>query len=173
APPDTRLQPRPASDGALFTPVTRVSPDEGLANLDVGGNRTGGFEAWGATLEPFTLAHADRVTGVRASDITRAARWYARPPFAGSCLIWGMGITQHTNAIHNAHGVLNLALVAGQMRFPGSGISPLRGQNNVQGCGDAGCIPTNLPGYQKYDPETLAKFDARWGVRPPGRPRRV
>ena len=57
--------------------------------------------------------------------------------------------------------------------LPGSGISPLRGQNNVQGCGDAGCIPTNLPGYQKYDPETLAKFEARWGVRPPGRPGRV
>src|SRR5439155_621083 len=124
-------------------------------------------------LEPFTLAHAERVTDVRASDITRAARWYARPPFAGSCLIWGMGITQHTNGIHNAHAVLNLALVAGQMGFPGSGISPLRGQNNVQGCGDAGCIPTNLPGYQKYDPETLAKFEARWGVRPPGRPGRV
>src|SRR2546430_8604129 len=84
-----------------------------------------------------------------------------------------MGITQHTNGIHNAHAVLNLALVAGQMGFPGSGISPLRGQNNVQGCGDAGCIPTNLPGYQKYDPETLAKFEARWGVRPPGRPGRV
>src|SRR6266571_1785867 len=69
--------------------------------------------------------------------------------------------------------LLNLSLVAGQMGFPGSGISPLRGQNNVQGCGDAGCIPTNLPGYQKYDPETLAKFEARWGVRPPGRPGRV
>src|SRR5438128_5621809 len=170
---DLWLQQRPGTDVALFNAMARVILDEGLANLDFVGNRTEGFEAWRASLEPFTLAHAERVTGVRASDITRAARWYARPPFAGSCLIWGMGITQHTNGIHNAHAVLNLALVAGQMGFPGSGISPLRGQNNVQGCGDAGCIPTNLPGYQKYDPETLAKFEARWGVRPPGRPGRV
>ena len=170
---DLWLQQRPGTDVALFNAMARVILDEGLANLDFVGNRTEGFEAWRASLEPFTLAHAERVTDVRASDITRAARWYARPPFAGSCLIWGMGITQHTNGIHNAHALLNLSLVAGQMGFPGSGISPLRGQNNVQGCGDAGCIPTNLPGYQKYDPETLAKFEARWGVRPPGRPGRV
>src|SRR5439155_540152 len=63
--------------------------------------------------------------------------------------------------------------VAGQMGFPGSGISPLRGQNNVQGCGDAGCIPTNLPGYQHYIPETLAKFESAWGTKPPARPGRV
>jgi predicted molibdopterin-dependent oxidoreductase YjgC len=84
-----------------------------------------------------------------------------------------MGITQHINGIHNAHALLNLSLVAGQLGRPGSGISPLRGQNNVQGCGDAGCIPTNLPGYQHYVPETLARFEEAWGVRPPGRTGRV
>src|SRR5207237_2528021 len=155
------------ADVALFNAMARVILDEGLANLDFVGNRTEGFEAWRATLEPFTLAHAEGATGVRASDIARAARWYARPPFAGSCLIWGMGITQHTNGIHNAHAVLNLALVAGQMGFPGSGISPLRGQNNVQGCGDAGCIPTNLPGYQDYSAPSLDKFERAWSIRPP------
>src|SRR5213594_494146 len=170
---DLWLQQRPGTDVALFNAMARVILDDGLANLDFVRTRTEGFEAWRASLEPFTLAHAEGVTGVRASDIARAARWYARPPFAGSCLIWGMGITQHTNGIHNAHAVLNLSLVAGQMGFPGSGISPLRGQNNVQGCGDAGCIPTNLPGYQQYDPATLAKFETRWGVRPPARPGRV
>jgi len=81
-----------------------------------------------------------------------------------------MGITQHVNGIHNAHALLNLSLVTGQLGFSGSGISPLRGQNNVQGCGDAGCIPTNLPGYQNYVPETLAKFESAWGVRPPSAP---
>src|SRR5213594_3597998 len=170
---DLWLQPRPGTDVALFNAMARVILDEDLANLDFVRTRTAGFEDWRASLRPFSLEYAERLTGVPASDIAQAARWYARPPFAGSCLIWGMGITQHTNGIHNAHAVLNLALVAGQMGFPGSGISPLRGQNNVQGCGDAGCIPTNLPGYQKYDPETLAKFEARWGVRPPGRPGRV
>jgi predicted molibdopterin-dependent oxidoreductase YjgC len=84
-----------------------------------------------------------------------------------------MGVTQHVNGIHNAHALLNLALVTGQLGFPGSGISPLRGQNNVQGCGDAGCIPTNLPGYQMYDPQTLTRFESAWGVRPPNRAGRV
>ena len=60
--------------------------------------------------------------------------------------------------------------MAGQLGVPGSGISPLRGQNNVQGCGDAGCIPTNLPGYQHYEPATLAKFERAWGAAPPRRP---
>ena len=111
-----------------------------------------------------------------AEDLKRAARMYARPPFpsryvgemmvrayAGSCLIWGMGITQHTNGTPNAHGLLNLALVTGQLGRPGSGVSPLRGQNNVQGCGDAGCLPDNMPGYQGYRQEVMAKFEAAWG----------
>jgi len=183
---DLWLQPRPGTDVALFNAMARVILDEDLANLAFVRTRTAGFEDWRASLRPFTLEYAERMTDVPASDIAQAARWYARPPRlgdpgdgprstppAGSCLIWGMGITQHTNGIHNAHALLNLSLVAGQMGFPGSGISPLRGQNNVQGCGDAGCIPTNLPGYQTYDPDTLAKFAAGWGVRPPGTTGRV
>jgi predicted molibdopterin-dependent oxidoreductase YjgC len=81
-----------------------------------------------------------------------------------------MGITQHINGTANAHAVLNLSLAAGQMGFPGSGISPLRGQNNVQGCGDAGCIPTNLPGYAGYGAGDLDRFERAWGVRPPDAP---
>jgi formate dehydrogenase alpha subunit len=174
---------RPGTDVALFNAMARVILDEGLANHEFIRTRTEGFEAWAASLEPFTLAHAAEVTGVPADDIRQAARWYARPdlsreggyaplrtpPVGGSCLVWGMGITQHVNGIHNAHALLNLSLVTGQLGFPGSGISPLRGQNNVQGCGDAGCIPTNLPGYQKYDPATLERFERAWGVRPPDR----
>jgi predicted molibdopterin-dependent oxidoreductase YjgC len=80
-----------------------------------------------------------------------------------------MGITQHTNGTANAHALLNLALAAGQMGFAGSGISPLRGQNNVQGCGDAGAVPTNLPGYADYSPASLSRFERAWGVRPPGK----
>ena len=170
---DLWLQQRPGTDVALFNAMARVILDEGLANGQFIGERTEGFHAWRASLEVYTLPFAERVTGVPARDIAQAARWYARPPFSGSCLVWGMGITQHVNGIHNAHALLNLALVTGQLGFPGSGISPLRGQNNVQGCGDAGCIPTNLPGYQMYDPQTLARFEAAWGVRPPARTGRV
>jgi formate dehydrogenase alpha subunit len=170
---DLWIHQRPGTDVALFNAMARVVIDEGLADEAFVRDRTVGFEAWRGSLERFTLAEAARVTGVPAEDIARAARWYARPSFSASCLIWGMGITQHVNGIHNVHALLNLALVAGQMGRPGSGISPLRGQNNVQGCGDAGCIPTNLPGYQHYVPETLARFEAAWGVRPPGRTGRV
>jgi predicted molibdopterin-dependent oxidoreductase YjgC len=170
---DLWIQQRPGTDVALFNAMARVILDEGLANERFIRDRTEGFHAWRASLETFTLEYAERVTGVPAADIAQAARWYARPPFAGSCLVWGMGITQHVNGIHNAHALLNLALVTGQLGFPGSGISPLRGQNNVQGCGDAGCIPTNLPGYQMYDPQTLTRFEAAWGVRPPNRAGRV
>src|SRR6267143_1120936 len=170
---DLWLQPLPGTDAALFNAMARLILDEGLANLEFVGARTEGFEAWRESLADATLERAAALTGLPAPDIARAARWYARPPWGGSCLIWGMGITQHVNGIHNAHALLNLSLVTGQLGQPGSGISPLRGQNNVQGCGDAGCIPTNLPGYQMYVPETLARFEAAWGVRPPGRTGRV
>src|SRR5262245_26664709 len=178
---DLWIQHRPGTDTLLFNAMARVLLDEGLANEAFIAARTENFEAWRASLKDATLEHAAAVTGVPADAIARAARWYARPelfrkeghatlstPPAGPCLIWGMGITQHVNGIHNAHALLNLSLVTGQLGFPGSGISPLRGQNNVQGCGDAGCIPTNLPGYQSYDASTLARFEQRWGVRPPG-----
>jgi formate dehydrogenase alpha subunit len=183
---DLWIQPRPGTDVMLFNAMARVILDEGLANEAFIRERTEGFEAWRDSLVDATLERAAALTGVPAEDIAQAARWYARPqrrvgaspaPFgtapAGSCLVWGMGITQHVNGIHNAHALLNLSLVTGQLGFPGSGISPLRGQNNVQGCGDAGCIPTNLPGYQHFVPETLARFEARWGVRPPAEPGKV
>src|SRR5262249_26313331 len=167
---DLWIQNGPGTDVALFNAMARVILDEGLADLEFVRTRTENFEAWRASLAEFDLDRAAAVTGVPARDIAQAARWYARPPFAGSCLVWGMGITQHVNGIHNAHALLNLSLVSGQLGFPGSGISPLRGQNNVQGCGDAGCIPTNLPGYLLYAPEPLAAFEAAWGTRPPSQP---
>jgi formate dehydrogenase alpha subunit len=164
------LRQRPGTDVALFNAMARVILTEDLWDRAFVADRTEGFEAWRAAVEPYTPEVAERLTGVPAADLVQAARWYARPPFAGSCLIWGMGITQHVNGTANAHALLNLALLTGQLGRPGSGVSPLRGQNNVQGCGDAGCIPTNLPGYGSYAPETLDRFERAWGVRPPGAP---
>jgi formate dehydrogenase alpha subunit len=167
---DIWIRQRPGTDVALFSALARVIVDEGLWDQAFVRDRTENFEAWRAAVEPYTPEAAERITGVPADDIVQAARWYARPPFSGSCLIWGMGVTQHTNGTANAHALLNLSLVTGQLGRPGAGISPLRGQNNVQGCGDAGCIPTNLPGYQNYGPESLAKFERAWGTRPPAEP---
>jgi formate dehydrogenase alpha subunit len=170
---DLWLQQRPGTDTMLFNAMARVVVEQGLVAETFVRTRTEGFDAWRESLASCTLERAERLTGVPARDIVQAARWYARPAFSGSCLIWGMGVTQHTNGIHNAHALLNLSLVVGQMGFPGSGISPLRGQNNVQGCGDAGCIPTNLPGYQLYVPDALARFEQAWGIRPPSGTGRV
>jgi predicted molibdopterin-dependent oxidoreductase YjgC len=160
------LRPRPGTDVALLNAMAKAVLDEGLADEDFVRDRTEGFEEWRQIVEKYDLAYAEGITGVPADDIAKAARIYASPPFSGSCLIWGMGITQHTNGTPNAHGLLNLALVAGQLGSPGSGISPLRGQNNVQGCGDAGCLPDAYPGYQTIGPETVAKFEKAWSNHP-------
>src|SRR5258707_2134882 len=167
---DLWIRQNPGTDVALFNAMARVILDEGLDDREFVRARTENFEDWVRALEPYTLDYAETVPGVAREDIAQAARWYARPPFAGSCLIWGMGITQHINGTANAHAVLNLSLVAGQMGFAGSGISPLRGQNNVQGAGDAGCVPTNLPGYAGYGAADLDRFERGWGARPPAEP---
>jgi formate dehydrogenase alpha subunit len=163
---DIWMRPRPGTDVALLNAMAKVILDENLADDEFIRDRTEGYEDWRSVVGGYDLAHAEKITGVPAGDIAAAARTYASPPFSGSCLIWGMGITQHTNGTANAHGLVNLALVAGQLGKPGSGISPLRGQNNVQGCGDAGCVPDSLPGYQNIASDALPKFEAAWGDHP-------
>jgi formate dehydrogenase alpha subunit len=177
------LRPNPGTDVALFNGLAKAIIDEGLADTEFVNGRTQGFEAWAESLNDYTPERVEEVTGVPAADIRGAARLYARPPkpladqptsrpadqpYGGSCLIWGMGVTQHTCGTDNAHALLNLALVAGQLGQPGNGVSPLRGQNNVQGCGDAGCIPDNLPGYLGLGDANRAKFEQAWGAPLPG-----
>jgi formate dehydrogenase alpha subunit len=157
------LRPRPGTDVALFNGLAYVLLDEGLADMPFIRERTEGFEAWSEAVKAYPPALTSEITGVAEADIVAAARVFARPPFSGSCMIWGMGVSQHSNGTANAHGVINLALAAGMAGKPGMGISPLRGQNNVQGCGDAGCIPDNLPGYQGLSVQNRAKFRAAWG----------
>ena len=163
---DLWLRPRPGTDVALLNAMARVVLDEGLWDRGFVEQRTEDFDGWRKVVDSYTLDRAEKVTGVPASDISAAAHMYASPPFSGSCLIWGMGITQHTNGTANAHCLLNLALVSGQLGKPGSGISPLRGQNNVQGCGDAGCLPNAFPGYQVVSESSVAKFRSAWGNHP-------
>jgi formate dehydrogenase alpha subunit len=162
---DVWIQQRPGTDVALFNGLAHIILKEGWWQPDFVAERTEGFEAWREVVERYTPELASSLTGVPVADLYRAAEYYARPAFGGSCLIWGMGITQHTNGTANAYSVLNLALVSGQLGKPASGISPLRGQNNVQGCGDAGCVPTNLPGYQRFDDDLQrGRFEQAWGV---------
>jgi len=160
---DLWLRPRPGTDVALLNGIANVILSEGLEDISFIKDRTEGFDDWKKIVEKYDPEHVETVTGVSKTDIIVAARMYASPPFSGSCLIWGMGITQHTMGTANAHGLLNLSFVSGQLGKPGSGISPLRGQNNVQGCGDAGCIPNAFPGYQPISEDTVEKFSAAWG----------
>jgi formate dehydrogenase alpha subunit len=157
------LRPRPGTDVALFNGLAYVLLNEGLADTEFIRLRTEGFAEWSAAVGEYPPAVTSEITGVPAADITAAARAFGKPAFSGSCMIWGMGVSQHSNGTANAHGVINLALAAGMAGKPGNGISPLRGQNNVQGCGDAGCIPDNLPGYQALTADNRARFGAAWG----------
>ncbi|MCY3919322.1 MAG: formate dehydrogenase subunit alpha [Chloroflexi bacterium] len=167
---DLWLRPYPGTDVAVLNGMARVILDEGLQNDAFIRDRTEGFDAWRAELEAYTPEHVEDLSGVPADLLRRAARLYARPAENGgppgrdgSCLLWGMGVTQHINGTDNATAVLNLALLAGQVGRAGTGVSPLRGQNNVQGAGDAGCVPNTLPGYQDYTPANLARFEGAWG----------
>ncbi len=169
---DIWLRPMPGTDVSLLNGIANVIIKEGLLDRSFVTNRTEGYEDWCKIIEEYSPEKVEGITGVVKQDLIDAARIYATPPptrsgpgvaTGGSCLIWGMGITQHTNGTANAHGLLNLALVSGQIGKRGTGISPLRGQNNVQGCGDSGCLPDNLPGYQGLRPESLRKFGDAWG----------
>jgi predicted molibdopterin-dependent oxidoreductase YjgC len=160
---DIWLRQKPGTDVALFNGLAYILLDEGLADLDFINTRTEGFSEWAEAVREYPPSVTSAITGVSERDLLAAARAWAKPAFSGSCMIWGMGVSQHSNGTANAHGVINLALAAGMAGKPGNGISPLRGQNNVQGCGDAGCIPDNLPGYQPLTAANRAKFGAAWG----------
>jgi formate dehydrogenase alpha subunit len=160
---DIWLRQRPGTDVALFNGLAYVLLDEGLADMEFIRSRTERYDEWSAAVREYPPSLVAEITGVPEVDLVRAARAFAQPPFSGSCMIWGMGVSQHSNGTANAHGVINLALAAGMAGKPGNGISPLRGQNNVQGCGDAGCIPDNLPGYQALSAENRGRFAAAWG----------
>lgn len=160
---DLWLRAYPGTDVALFNALAKVILEEDLWDRSFVESRTEAFDEWLAVVGTTDVAECSRITSVPEEKIRRAARLFARPHKNGSCLIWGMGITQHTNGTANAHALLNLALLTGQMGTFGSGVSPLRGQNNVQGCGDAGCVPDSLPGYQGLGEDARGKFEAVWG----------
>ncbi len=170
------LQPHGGTDVAVFNGMARAILDAGLEAVGFIEARTEGYASWLEQIRLVTVDECAATAGVPADDLRAAALLFARPPHLdsqppghvpGSCLVWGMGVTQHTNGTDNAHAILNLALLTGQLGRPGSGVSPLRGQNNVQGCGDAGCIPDSLPGYQGYDDALVAPFEESWEAQLP------
>ncbi len=157
------LRQKPGTDVILWQALAHVIVQEGLCNAAFIASRTEGFDAYAQSLARWTPTHAEALTGVPAQDIVRAARLYAQ---AGRAAIyWGMGISQSTHGADNALALANLALLCGHLGAEGTGLNPLRGQNNVQGCSDAGGLFNVFPGYQRVDdPAQRAKFSWAWGA---------
>ena len=152
------------SDIALANAVGREIIHAGLANTDFIRRATTGFEAYAAAVEPYTLERAEQETGVPADLVRRLAHEYATADRAQIC--WTLGITEHHNAADNVFALINLSLLTGHVGRYGSGLVPLRGQNNVQGGGDMGAIPNKYTGFQdvETDLDARARFEAAYGV---------
>jgi formate dehydrogenase major subunit len=157
----------PDSDVALLNAMMHVIVEQGWVDRRFVEDRTTGYEALAAHVRAYSPEAMEPVTGVPAATVREVARWYATS--RASMIFWGMGISQHVHGTDNARCLIALALLTGQIGRPGTGLHPLRGQNNVQGASDAGLIPMMLPDYRRVtQPEARARAEAVWGV-PPGR----
>lgn len=157
------LRHHPGSDVALLSGMARVILDEGLYDHKFVAERCENLEAFRESLKAFDLATVERLTGVPAATIVEAARLYATSKPAA--ILYAMGITQHSHGTDNVFAVANLAMLTGNIGRPGSGVNPLRGQNNVQGACDVGALPNVFTGYQAVNiPDLRKKFEAAWGV---------
>jgi predicted molibdopterin-dependent oxidoreductase YjgC len=159
---DTWLGLDVGTDIALSNTMAREIIHAGLTNDHFIERATTGFEEYRESVEPWTLEEGERVTGVPAQVIRELAHAYARADRAILC--WTLGITEHVTAVDNVLSLINLSLLTGHVGRYGSGLNPLRGQNNVQGGGDMGAIPNKLPGFQDVqdDLEARARFEAAW-----------
>jgi predicted molibdopterin-dependent oxidoreductase YjgC len=161
---DTWLGLDVGTDIALANTVAREIIHAGLTNDVFIERATTGYPEFKASVEQWTLEEGERVTGVPAQTIRELAHAYARADRAILC--WTLGITEHVTAVDNVLSLINLALLTGHVGRYGSGLNPLRGQNNVQGGGDMGAIPNKLPGFQdiENDADARARFEHAWGT---------
>ncbi len=154
------------SDIALANAVGREIIHSGLVNQEFIDEATEGFDDYAASVEEYTLEKAEKITGVPAEAIGQLAHEYARAETAQLC--WTLGITEHHNATDNVLALINLSLLTGHVGRYGSGLVPVRGQNNVQGGGDMGALPNKLPGFQDVeDDRKRARFEVAWGAEIP------
>ena len=157
------LQFKPDSDVALLNAIANVIVTEGLVNEAFIAARTEGYEAFRANVLAATPEAMSPVCGIDAGTIRAVARTYAKARAA--MIFWGMGVSQHTHGTDNVRCLIALALMTGQIGRPGTGLHPLRGQNNVQGASDAGLIPMMLPDYGRVaDDAVRARFEKLWGA---------
>ncbi len=157
------LQFNPGTDVALLNALLNVIIEEELYDTEYVGRFTEGFENLKQHIEPFTPEEMSLICGIDAETLRTVARKFANAE--RGIIFWGMGISQHTHGTDNARCLIALATITGHVGRPGTGLHPLRGQNNVQGASDAGLIPMVYPDYQAVDAENIrAKFEDAWGT---------
>lgn len=157
------LQFKPDTDVALLNAMLHVIIAEGLVDERFVRGRTEDYQALRERVQDFSPEAMSEVCGIPADTIREVARCYATAK--GSIIFWGMGISQHIHGTDNARCLIALALTTGQIGRPGTGLHPLRGQNNVQGASDVGLIPMVFPDYQRVDnADVLARFQDAWGM---------
>lgn len=160
---DLFLRPRPGTDHVWLSAVSRYIIEQGLAKSEFLQNWVDGLQEYERSLEPFTLEAAERFSGLSIETLKRVATMIAQSDRV--CILWAMGVTQHSMGSDTSTAISNLLLVTGNYMRPGTGAYPLRGHNNVQGASDHGSMPNNLPGYQSVEnPEVRQRFEASWGV---------
>ena len=149
------------SDIALANAMAKVIIDENLHNTEFINRATTGFDSYAETVAAYDLDLATQITGVPGTAIREMAIAYATAPTAQIC--WTLGITEHHTGTDNVLALISLALLTGHVGRYGSGLVPVRGQNNVQGGGDMGALPDKLPGFQSVeDAEHRSKFERKW-----------
>ena len=155
------LRQKPGTDIAWINGFLHVIINEGLTNEQFISARTENMEALKEVVKKYTPAYAETITGIPKDDLIKAARLYAHADAAA--IVYAMGITQHTKGTNNVKCLANLAMVTGNIGRPGTGVNPLRGQNNVQGACDMGALPNVYPGYQQVGSEEVAqRFEKAW-----------
>ena len=163
---------KPGTNVPVFSAMAHVIVKENLVNWDFVQNRTQGFDEFLESLEKFTPEYAEEVSGVPAEDIRKAARMYATAK--NGAIYWGMGISQLSHGTASALALIHLAFLTGHVGREGTGLNPLRGQNNVQGASDMGAMPFHYPGYMRVDNEENArKWEQAWNIEPGGLSRKL
>ena len=156
------LRHKPGTDVALLNGLMHVIIRDGLADENFIEKRAEGFDELVQVVREYTPERVAGITGVDKKDIIAAAHLFGRAERA--CIVYSMGITQHTTGTDNVKSVANLLLLTGNIGLEGTGFSPLRGQNNVQGACDLGALPNVFPGYQAVtESRNREKFEAAWG----------
>ncbi|MBI0443397.1 formate dehydrogenase subunit alpha [Bacillus amyloliquefaciens] len=166
---DLFISPKQGTDQVWLMAVTKYMIDQGWHDQAFIDENVNYFEDYKETLKKYTLEYAERITGLSQDTIIRIAEMIRDAD--GTCVLWGMGVTQNTGGSDTSAAISNLLLATGNYRRPGAGAYPLRGHNNVQGACDMGTLPGWLPGYQHItDDAARAKFEKAYGVEIDGKP---